>query len=211
MSPATATPPEPGPPPLPPADLHAHRLPLVEYEAARRLWRIHPAERAPLFFGPAPGLPPRGRWDAPDGSFGVCYLAEHSFSAFAETFLRNPGCMLLEAEDLQARALARIHVRSPLRLVSMHGAGLHRVGATAASCMGDYGVSRAWAAALHGHPDAPDGILYRSRHDDDGLAIALFDRARPKVKEGESAPLTDPSNLTFLAECLNRYGMGLLG
>ncbi len=119
--------------------------------------------------------------------------------------------MLLEMDDLQARALARIHLRSPLRLVSMHGAGLHRVGATAASCMGDYEVSRAWAVALHGHPDAPDGILYRSRHDDDGLAVALFDRAARRVKAGESAPLTDPSNLAFLAECLNRYGMGLLG
>lgn len=211
MNPATAPGPEPGPPPLPPADLHARRLPVVEFETAWRLWRIHPADRAPLFFGPAQGVPPRGRWDAPDGAFRVCYLAEHSFSAFAETFLRAPGTLLLETEDLQARALARVHVRSPLRLVPMHGAGLHALGATAASCTGDYAVSRAWAAALHGHPQAPDGIRYRSRHDDDGFAIALFDRARHKVEEGESAPLTAPANLDFLAECLNRYGMGLLG
>lgn len=119
--------------------------------------------------------------------------------------------MLLETEDLQARSLVRVLLRSPLRLVSMHPSGLHAVGATAGSCTGDYEVSRAWAAALHDHPEAPDGIRYRARHDDDEFAVALFDRAKHKVKEGEvSAPLTDPSNLACLAECLNRYGMGLI-
>ena len=210
MSGATAPGDGPGPPPLPPADLHARRLPIHTVERDWRFWRIHPADLSPLFFGPAKGLPPRGRWDAPDGAFRVCYLAEHSFAAFAECFLREPATILLQTEDLQARALTRVHVGSPLRLVTMHGHGLHAVGATAASCMGDYAISRAWAAALHGHPEAPDGIRYRARHDDDGFAIALFDRAKRKVKDGESAPLTDPSNVGYLAECLDRYGMGLL-
>jgi hypothetical protein len=210
VSPATAPGEGPGPPPLPPEDLHARRLPIFEYERDWRLWRIHPADRSPLFFGPAAGLPPRGRWDAPDGRFRVCYLAEHSFAAFAESFLREPGTLLLETEDLQARALARVHVRAPLRLVSMHGSGLHAVGATAASCQGDYAVSRAWAAALHDHPDAPDGLRYRARHDDDVFAVALFDRAKRKVKDGDSAPLTDSTNVPWLAECLDRYGIGLI-
>ncbi|HEX2208213.1 MAG TPA: RES family NAD+ phosphorylase [Longimicrobium sp.] len=210
MSPATAPGNEPGPPPLPPADLHARRLPIHVIEPDWKLWRIHPADRAPLFFGPAKGLPPRGRWDAPDGAFRVCYLAEHSFAAFAECFLREPATILLETEDLQARALSRVLVRGPLRLVAMHGAGLHALGATAAACMGDYAVSRAWAAALHDHPDAPDGIRYRARHDDDGFALALFDRAKRKVRDGEGGPLTGPPNVRYLAECLNRYGMGLI-
>jgi RES domain len=200
----------PGPPPLPPPDLHARRLPIHVHEAGWGLWRIHPADLSILFFGPAKGQPPRGRWDAPDGRFHVCYLAEHSYAAFAETFLREPGAMVLETEDLQARSLARIRVLAPLRLVAMHGPGLHVVGATAASCTGDYAVSRAWAAALHDHPDAPDGIRYRARHDDDGFAVALFDRAERMVVDAQSEPLTHPSNLGFLAECLNRYEMGLL-
>jgi hypothetical protein len=200
----------PGPPPLPPADLHARRLPIHVHEPMWKLWRMHPGDRSALFFGPANGQPPRGRWDAPDGGFRVCYMAERSFGAFAETFLREPGTMLLEMDDVQARNLARIQALAPLRLVAMHGPGLHAVGATAASCSGDYDVSRAWAAALHGHPEAPDGIRYRARHDDDGFAIALFDRVERMVADTESESLLHPSNIGYLAECLDRYGMGLI-
>ncbi|HEX2078532.1 MAG TPA: RES family NAD+ phosphorylase [Longimicrobium sp.] len=177
----------------------------------RTLYHIHPANRYALFFGPAKGQPPRGRWDAPNGKFRVCYLAEKPSTAFAETFLREPGVMVLEAEDLAARSLAIVQILAPLRLVAMHGQGLHALGATAASCTGDYAASRAWSAALHAHPEKPDGIRYRARHDDDGFAIALFDRAENSVADMDGAPLTDPANRLRLAESLNRYGIGLLG
>ena len=202
---------EPGPPPLPPADLHSRTLPIHVHDVDRRLYRIHPTNRYALFFGPAKGQPPHGRWDVPDGRYSVCYLAEQPFAAFAETFLREPGVMVLEAEDLAARSLAIVHILAPLRLVALHGQGLHALGATAASCTGDYAVSRAWSAALHAHPETPDGIRYRARHDDDGFAIALFDRAQNSVADMDGAPLTDPANHVRLAECLNRYGIGLLG
>lgn len=202
---------EPGPPPLPPRDLHSRPLPIHLHDVDRNLYRIHPANRYALFFGPAKGQPPRGRWDAPDGRYRVCYLAEQPFAAFAETFLREPGTMLLEMEDLAARSLAIVYILAPLRLVAMHGQGLHALGATAASCTGDYAVSRAWSAALHAHPEKPDGIRYRARHDDDGFAIALFDRAQNSVADMDGAPLTDPANRARLAECLNRYEIGLLG
>lgn len=202
---------EPGPPPLPPPDLHARPLPIHLHDVDRTLYRIHPANRYALFFGPAKGQPPRGRWDAPNGRFRVCYLAEKPHTAFAESFLREPGVLVLEAEDLAARSLAIVQILAPLRLVAMHGQGLHAVGATAASCTGDYAVSRAWSAALHAHPEKPDGIRYRARHDDDGFAIALFDRAENSVADMDGAPLTDPVNRQRLAECLNRYGIGLLG
>ena len=201
---------EPGPPPLPPRDLHERRLPIHVVQAEVDLWRIHPADRSALFFGPGKGQPPRGRWDAPDGSFGVCYVAEQRFAAFAETFLRAPGTMVLETADLEARSLARIEVIAPLRLAALHGPGLHAVGATSASCTGDYAVSRAWAAALHEHPDWVDGIRYRARHDDDGFAMALFNRVDGLVADMQTAPLTHPTNRLYLAECLNRYQIGLL-
>jgi hypothetical protein len=71
------------------------------------------------------------------------------------------------------------------------------VGATSASCTGDYAVSRAWAAALHEHPDWVDGIRYRARHDDDGFAIALFNRVDGLVADMQTAPLTHPTNRLY--------------
>jgi hypothetical protein len=38
-----------------------------------------------------------------------------------------------------------------------------------------------WSRALHDHPDSPDGILYRPRHDPARIAAALFDRIRREV------------------------------
>jgi hypothetical protein len=200
----------PGPPPLPPADLARRKLPLHVCPAKTRLARIHSVSRDPLFFGPAAGSRPRSRWDAPAGEFRVCYLAEEPYVAFAETFLREPGATLIETADLAARALAEVEVERDLRLVALHGAGLRRLGATAAVCTGPYVVSRAWALALHGHPSRPDGIRYRARHEDDGFAIALFDRAADAIAVTGSAALVLPDRMGDLVAWLDRYGMGLL-
>lgn len=201
---------EPGPPPLPPRDLKRRTLPIHVIPAAENLYRIHPADRASIFFGPAEGQPPRGRWDSPDGRFGVCYMAEQPYAAFAECFLRKAGVMALEMEDLRQRGLALLRPLRDLRLVAMHGAGLHAVGATAACCTGAYSVSRAWSAALYAHPEKPDGIRYRARHDDDGFAIALFDRAKKEVIEAAGAPLDDERCSTHLLGFVDRCGVGLI-
>jgi hypothetical protein len=200
----------PGPPPLPPANLAGRKLSLHVCPARTRLARIHSASRDPLFFGPAAGSHPRSRWDAPAGEFLVCYLAEEPHVAFAETFLREPGATVIETVDLAARALAEVEVQRDLRLVALHGAGLRRVGATAAVCTGPYVVSRAWALALHAHPSRPDGIRYRARHDDDGFAIALFERAAGAVTVTRSVALVAPGLVGDLAGWLDRYAMGLL-
>ena len=178
--------------------------------AGTLLARIHPAGRDPLFFGPVPGSPPRGRWDAPAGEFGVCYLAEQPHIAFAETFLREPGTTLIEESDLAPRSVAQVDVLRNLVLVSLHRPGLALIGATAAVVTGPYAVSRAWALALHGHSRQPDGILYRARHDDDGFAIALFDRARDAIAVSGTASLTASEMRTTLGGWLDRYGMGLV-
>jgi hypothetical protein len=200
----------PGPPPLPPPDLGSRTLPIEIHPAGAALARIHPAGLGALFFGPAPGTAPRGRWDAPAGEFRVCYLAEAPETAFAETFLRTPGVALLDKGDLAARSLARILAARDLRLVAMRGRGLARMGTTAAVCSGAYAVSRAWAAALHAHPDRPDGIRYRARHDDDGFALAVFDRAGDDLEEVDTRTLALPAAAPMLAPWLDRYGVGLL-
>lgn len=200
----------PGPPPLPPADLHDRALPIHRCRAGTVLWRIHPAEFGALFFGPAPGRPPGGRWEAPAGGFGVCYLAEEPHAAFAEIFLRRPGLMLVAEADLERRSLAAVEVTRDLRLVAVHGSGLARIGATAAVCSGPYAVSRAWAEALHAHPDGADGIRCRARHDDDGFVVALFDRAADAVELRSSVGLMARETASTLGGWMDRYGVGLV-
>ena len=201
---------EPGPPPLPPRDLRKRLLPIHRVPAGTQLYRIHPADRLPIFFGPQVGEPPRNRWDAPGGEFGVCYLAEQPWTAFAETFLRVPERMTVEEVDLETRSVARVLAMRELRLAALHGHGLRRLGATAAVCSGPYSVSRAWSLALHGHPEKPDGIRYRARHDDDGFAIALFDRASRAVAPRDTAALTHPALEPHLGAWLDRYSVGLV-
>jgi hypothetical protein len=184
-------------------------LPIHRLGPGDVLHRIHRADLDPLFFGPAPGSPPAGRWDAPVGEFGVCYLAEEPYVAFAETFLRVPGIFSVGEEDLGVRSVARFHVVQPIRLVAFHGAGLAKVGATAAVCSGPHEVSRAWSLALHAHPDEVDGIRYRARHDDDGFAVALFDRSGASIEWVNSAGLMDEGFRVELGRILDRYELAL--
>ncbi len=200
---------DPGPPPLPPPDLGDRTLPLHVCPARTELFRVHRVGREAIFFSPPAGSPPLGRWDAPGGEFGVCYLGEESFVGFAETLLRAPGASVVESVDVESRAMTRIRVERDLRLVALHGAGLARLGATAAVSTGPYSVSRQWALALHEHPERPDGIRYRARHDDDGFAVALFDRAADAVTERESHGLLTAAGAEELAAWLDRYGIGL--
>jgi hypothetical protein len=92
--------------------------------------------------------------------------------------------------------------------VPIHGPSLARLGVTAElASANDYATSQLWSRALWEHKDQPDGVQYRSRHDDSALCIAVYDRA----KEGlaivqEDALVEDPRQL---ARLLKRYSVGL--
>lgn len=193
--------------PEPPADLHARRLALRTLAAGTLLWRIHDLRREPVWYGPAPGAPPTHRFDAPDGEFHVCYLGLSPAASFAETFLRNPGYRLVDASTLATRSLTPLVTTRHLRVVRFHGPEAARIGATAEVAHArDYPLARRWSHALWSHPKAPDGILYRSRHDDDEVCLALFDRAGEVLSEaGPPRPLLYHSELPIL---LRRYRLG---
>lgn len=71
----------------------------------------------------------------------------------------------------------------------------------------DYPGSQLWSRALWNHSDKPDGLLYRSRHDDSGLSVALYDRAKDALAVVDNHTLTeDPKQLSKL---LRRYALGL--
>jgi hypothetical protein len=185
-----------------------NRLPLIRIRIGTRWIRIHARNKDALWFGPAPDRPPVHRFDDPRGEFRVCYLANTIDVSFAETFLRNPPVRILGLDDLAARSVATVEVQRAARLVSLHGPGLARLGITAGlASTTDYALSQAWSRALWEHVDAPDGLVYRSRHDDSALCVALYDRARERLAVVADNTLTADPRL--LARLLKRYDLGL--
>jgi hypothetical protein len=199
----------PGRPPNLLAGLAERTLKVSLISAGVVLSRIHRSHHAPLHFGHEGDPERRQRWDSPGASYGVCYLAEESHIAFAETLLRDLTLDAIPEAELRIRSLARLRVRAPLRLVAMDGKALRAHGADASVVQGPYPITWEWSAAFHAHPSAPDGIRYRARHDDSGFSIALFERAHGKVEHTSSVELLDPMFARELAQWLDRYEVGL--
>ncbi|EKX56457.1 hypothetical protein D516_2969 [Rhodobacter sp. AKP1] len=191
-------------PPLPPPDIDI-RAPLIRtVPAGARLHRFHERAFAPIWFGRTG----TGRLDNPAHAYGVLYVAEGEGGAFSETFLRRPGFNLIDPALLARKSYAVLASRRDLILARLHGPGLGVIGATAEVTHGGlpYDAPQAWSKALHDHPARFDGILYRSRHDDDELCLALFDRAEPDIVEVARRPDLDEDWFWRIAE---RYGAGL--
>ena len=170
--------------------------------------RIHAQTSNALWFGPARGQTPILRFDDTAGQFRVCYFGTTLEVCFAETFLRNPPVRILALDDLAGRSDATVEVRRDLRLVPVHGSSLARLGVTAELATGsDYALSQLWSRAIWEHSDQPEGILYRSRHDDSALCVALFDRAKDAVTVVRDCSLAEDSQR--LARLLKRYGLAL--
>jgi RES domain len=191
-------------PPLPPLDI-ARRTPAVHIlKPGVLVHRFFTQPYDPVYFDRSD----RGRFNAPDGSYGVLYAAEAVAGAFAETFLRTPGRTVLPHDLLAAKGYVRFKVKRPVRLIRFAGPGLARVGATAevSHRSQPYDVPQAWSKALHDHPAMADGIAYTARHDDEALCIALFDRASDVLTEVERRPDLDQDWFWELAEL---YGIGI--
>src|SRR5215469_16281575 len=184
------------------------RLPLRRIRTGVRWMRIHLNTRDALWFGPGSGRQGIHRFDDPVSRFGVCYLGTTLEVCFAETFLRNPPVRIVAHSDLAMRSVATVEVRSDLQLVPLHGSRLGRLGVTAEVASGsDYTFSQFWSRALWEHRNAPDGILYRPRHDDSAFCVAIYDRAKDALGVVQEHSLVeDPQTL---AKLLRRYALGL--
>ncbi len=178
----------------------------MEHVAAGTIWwRIHWQQQLPMLFGPEPGRSPRHRFDAPGNEYRVLYMGTTPEASFAEIFLREPGKEFIAMDDVRSRRMTRIHVRRPAALVALHGPGLARAGVSAAVATGDdYPRSRDAARGIWARPERPDGVVYRARHDDGELSVALFDRASDAIEADRSAALDDDPR--WLASMASRYG-----
>jgi hypothetical protein len=117
----------------PPGDFGERQLDIGTIRPSTHLFRIHRTVHDPLRFGRPTDPARRQRWDAPDASYGVCYVAMEEHIAFAETLLRDLKVRHVHDDDLRPRSLARLEVRlpRPLRVVDMNGEHLIPLGADA--------------------------------------------------------------------------------
>jgi hypothetical protein len=201
--------PHPGEHHDPPAGFNSQTLPIKQTGELklRDLVRIHASDHGPISFGKSG----RNRWDDSRLKFGVLYAGSDDFCAFIETFGHTTGVNLVEESDLETKSMSRIPIKKSLRLVDLTGPGLAKIGADNRLCTGNIEVSKKWSRALFEHPAKPDGILYGSRHDPSRQAVAVFERAKPKL--GKPALIVDSftnsSYAAVLAKFLDRYGFGL--
>lgn len=167
----------------------------------------------PWFFGPALDagtgrrLPPANRFDDPEGKYGVLYAAADTEAAVVETVLGDLDPPFVARRDIEARGVALFELCRPLRLVKLHGDGLRTLKLDGAISTAPHERPRPWSRALHAHPATPDGLLYRSRVDNDRLCLALFERARDRIAEAERRPLIE---LAELPDILDRHGVAWL-
>jgi RES domain len=166
--------------PEPPPDLATRTLPTARRLAGERFVRIHHMTDGPIWFGwnakTTTFRAATNRFDAADRSFGVLYLAAGRDGAFAESVGRKPRIFRSD-DELATLRLATVELTRDLQIVDLHGgAAVGAMGATGVVGVGPQSLARRWSKALHDHPETPDGIEYRCRHNSDELALALFDR-----------------------------------
>lgn len=174
---------------LPPADFAARPLSVRILDAARivRISRVAVAGE-PLF-----GRSGTNRFDDPApeeaSRYGVFYGALDLVTAFGETVLHEneteslatPAGVLLSATSLAGRRVLAFRGK-PLRLARLYGRCLKALGGSGGIAkVIPYDVPQRWSEAAFRHPQVVDGFLYMSRNVDDRLAVAVFDRASPRL------------------------------
>lgn len=199
----------PGVAPPPPAWLSTVRLPLHTVSADTTLYRVHRSALGAVFYGPGRGNPPTYRFDSLSSAFGVMYAGLSLSSALVETLLRNPNQRLVDYSQIAARSVTQLTCPTDLRFVQMYGAGLSQLGTDNSISTGPYEVCGHWADELWRHPDTPDGIAYRSRHDPAQLCLALFERPGRIIKVGQTLALT--SRMSIVSRILCGHGKQIIG
>ena len=193
---------------LPPPDwLNTAPLPIVVIPAGQVLHRVHRTQHSPVFFGPGDGVAPTYRFDSATSRFSVLYVGTALDGALAETILRNPQRLMVAMSEITSRSTTMLTCDRDLRVVAMHGQGLQALGTDNAISTGPYEPCGLWADALWDHPDRPDGIAYRSRHDPHEVCLALFERKPVGFTINRTRPLS--TILNEVAAILDRYGKSI--
>jgi len=140
--------------------------------------------------------------------FGVLYLGETLKVCFLEAVLRDQrdgviGALPMREDELDMWLYAEIEVRSLLTLADLREDQAIRMGVPSdVHRASRQTLGRAWSAAFHDHPSAPDGIIYPSRLN--GHAnLAIYDRAIPKLAAIRLRRLSSVPELSTVLDDLN--------
>lgn len=180
--------------PVLPGPAFAGRPLVLKTVDANAVWRRMYKTRHGDPLGWKPAL---NRFSDPTGAaYGVIYLGSSAKVAFVETLLRDAAdgrgddCVL-ELSEIEARSLASVRVKDPLRLVDLTGDNGLRMGVPS-DVVGasDQTLAQHWSAAFHAHGEAPDGVYYPSRLNEE-RNIALYERAIVKVEAISTPRLID--------------------
>lgn len=177
-----------------------------------RMYRLQPAGfSTSLHYGKEATF----RWDAPDMSYGVLYLASDVATAFAETFghavpqnYKVAEDKFIELADLTTRTLYELEIKRDLNIVDMTGENLIKLNLDAGfTSLSDYTLPQGLSKALY---DAGyDGIEYQSRALPTGRGYALFETTIGGIKEqllGTVLDWVDPVGEKDIFDILEEHG-----
>jgi hypothetical protein len=191
----------------PPAQFAAGLIEPAEIEVSQFV-RIRRKGGDPLEF-----VHGEGPFNAPAREFCILYAANTLACCLAEAVIRDRYIPVerpveIAPTELATREVVELGSTRPLRLIDLSGPGALRQAVPPDVAKGaDYALSRAWSLALWAHPALPEGVLYRSRFDDDFLCVAIYDRARSALTTARTMPLSAHPDL---AAVLDRYRIALV-
>lgn len=191
----------------PPLDFDTIGLKVKEV-SPRKLKRISRHDSGEPYFGRWAS----SRFDSPDKKFGTCYCGQTLAATIAETILHDEipvgGAFRIREEEFEKRFLVTYDGGHPLRLADLTGASLKRLGGdNNLSAETPYTVTQQWGAAVHGHPERVDGLLFVSKNLNDQQVVVVFDRARRKMGRPAYTPLSQAKGL---AAAKRRLGIQII-
>ncbi|WP_158726492.1 RES domain-containing protein [Tomitella fengzijianii] len=173
--------------PAPPAPF----LPRAELlPRGHRLYRVHSSVRTVAEFNPGHGSRTRFAFFG-DPVVPVLYAADTAEAALAESLLHDVPAAggLLPYSAYRDKVMGLVEVRRRLRLASLRGLGLRRLGIEARhvtdTAASEYPRTVAWAQAAHAA--GFDGVAWTSRKCNDARAVVLFgDRCAGALRQDPS-------------------------
>jgi hypothetical protein len=201
----------PGDHPPPHAQLAAQHPSIFTLLAGEILYRHYKKIDDPIYFGKKGYY----RLDDPDcpapGCFGVLYAGADPECCLLESSGETTGVPAVSGAYLDARAIARMRLTGSLRFIDLvDDGGLASIGADGRLGTGSYKVAQQWSAALKKHPCKPDGIRYRSRHAQERIAYAIYERPPSSFSVTSMGSFTDPTNEALLKRILRTYNFALI-